>query len=91
MKHEIKIKYDGKYPCLCKGHLLVTVDGTEYDFGDYCLSSGGFASFDEDWNEMVGVGDWSVEFPKDFPEELKDKVLNCINEEIPHGCCGGCI
>ena len=57
----------------------------------FVCTYGCFASFDEDWNEMVGVGDWSVEFPKDFPEELKDKVLNCINEEIPHGCCGGCI
>lgn len=91
MKHEIEIKYDGKYPCLCMGHLLVIVDGIEYDFGDYCLASGGSVSFDENWNEDVTVGEWTVEFPEDFPEELKEEVLECINEEIPHGCCGGCI
>lgn len=91
MEHEIEIKYDGKYPCLCMGHLLVIVDGKEYDFGKYCLTSGGSVSFDENWNAEVTEGEWSVEFPEDFPKELEEKVLECINEEIPHGCCGGCI
>ena len=91
MKNEIKIKYDGKYPCLCMGHLLVIVNGIEYDFGNYSLSSGGSVSFDEEWNSEVTEGEWSVDFPENFPNDLKEEVLNRINEEIPHGCCGGCI
>ena len=47
----IEIKYDGKYPCLCMGHLIVIVDGIEYDFGECCLDSGGSVRFDEDWDE----------------------------------------
>lgn len=91
MKHNIKIKYDGEYPCLCMGHLFVTVDETEYDFGKYCLSSGGSCSFDEDWNAEVTEGEWSVDFPENFPDDLKKDVLDEINEVIPHGCCGGCL
>ena len=37
-------------------------------------------------------GEWFIdEFPEGFQEELKEIVLSKINEEIPHGCCGGCI
>lgn len=91
MKHNIEIKYDGQYPNLCSGHLIVIVDGTEYDFGKYCLYSGGSVSFDEEWNEQVTQGEWSVDYPEDFPEELKEEVLIAINKEIPWGCCGGCV
>ena len=92
---QIIIKYDGEYPCLCLGHLEVWVDGKYYDFGKYVLSSGGGVSFDEDWNENVWSGEWSfsccAEFPKNFPMELTDELLKVINEEIPWGCCGGCV
>lgn len=91
MKHDIKIKYDGKYPCLCMGHLFVIVDGIEYDFGKHCLSSGGSVSFDEEWNAEVTEGEWSVTFQKDFPSELCEEVEKAINETIPWGCCGGCL
>lgn len=91
MEHEIEIKYDGEYPNLCMGHLIVIVDGIEYDFGEYCLSSGGSVTFDEEWNETVTKGEWSVDFPENFPCDLKEEVLDKINEEIPHGCCGGCV
>lgn len=87
----IEIKYDGKYPCLCMGHLIVIVDGIEYDFGECCLDSGGSVRFDEDWDEYIIKGKWSVKFPDNFPSELEHEVLDAINEKIPWGCCGGCI
>lgn len=90
MRHDIKIIYDGKYPCLCMGHLIVIVDGVEYDFGSSCLLSGGCINFD-DGEFDIEEGDWDVEYPKDFPDELKEEVLDSINENIPWGCCGGCI
>ena len=78
---EIKVSYDGEYPCLCSGHLEVWVDGKYYDFGNYAMHSGGSVSFSEDWEEDVSSGEWSVDFPDNFPEELKSEVLEAINNE----------
>lgn len=88
----IKIKYDGEYPNLCSGHLIVTIDGVEWDFGIYSLSSGGSVTFDDKGEENVTEGKWEVsEWPKGFPEEQKQVVLDAINAQIEHGCCGGCV
>lgn len=83
----IKIEYDGEYPCLCSGTLIVYI---KYVFPEYCLNSGGSIGFSWDYN--VTKGPWTItKWPKDFPENLKDKVLEKVNNEIPWGCCGGCI
>ena len=93
MDKKIKIKYDGEYPCLCFGHLEVWVDDIYYDFGKGCLSSGGGCGFSEDYTDSyVYDGDWTItDFPKDFPMELKEELTDIVNQEIPHGCCGGCL
>ncbi len=89
---KIKIEYDGDYPNLCSGKLFVTVDDKRYEFPDCCLSSGGTVWFDDDWSEHVEEGDWSVSnWPKGFPDKFKQDVEEAINEQIPHGCCGGCV
>lgn len=91
---KIKIVYDGKYPCLCMGHLKVYINDKEWDFGTSSLSSGGCIVHDSDWNMWAEHGEWSIYdecWPNGFPEEYKKLVLNKINEKIPHGCCGGCI
>lgn len=89
---KIKIEYDGKYPCLCMGHLIVWIDDVKWDFGRFSISSGGGIHRNEYWDMWTSEGEWSIdEFPKGFPDELKELVLLKINEEIPHGCCGGCI
>lgn len=89
---EIKIKYDGKYPCLCMGHLIVYINGIKWDFGNYSLLSGGRICRNEDWDMWAEQGEWSIcDFPAGFPEELKEIVVAKVNEKIPHGCCGGCI
>ena len=88
----MEIKYDGEYPNLCSGNLIVTVDGKEWLFPEYCLSSGGSVSFDENWMEEITGGRWKVsEWPEKFPEELKEDVLDEINDHISWGCCGGCV
>ena len=91
--NKIKIKYDGEYPCLCMGHLEVWVDDNYYDFGSCCLSSGGCCGFSEDYvDSYVEEGDWTIDkFPKDFPMELEEELTEIVNNEIPHGCCGGCL
>lgn len=91
---DIKISYDGKYPCLCMGHLVVWVNGTKWDFGTSALKSGGSIQRDDDWDMWAESGEWDIYedgWPKGFPEIYKEPVLEKINEEIPHGCCGGCI
>ena len=88
----IEIQYNGSYPCLCMGHLKVTVNGKEWDFGEYCLASGGSVWFDDEWSEHVEDGEWSVsKWPEGFPEDLMDDVTDAINSNVPTGCCGGCV
>lgn len=88
----IKIEYDGAYPNLCSGKLVVFVDGKRWEFPKYCLTSHGGVWFDDDWGEHIDLGEWSVDkWPDKFPDNLKTIVEREINECIPHGCCGGCL
>jgi hypothetical protein len=90
----IKIKYDGDYPNLCSGRLIVGIDDDLWDFGHHCLASGGGVSFDEQWQENVWSGPWTItKWPKDFPNNpwLRKAVEAAVNEQITHGCCGGCV
>lgn len=92
---DIKVIYDGKWPCLCMGHLKINIDGILWDFGTHALSSGGHIEHDGYFNNWETYsGEWTIDdysWPKDFPEDMKKAVLDKVNEEIPWGCCGGCI
>jgi hypothetical protein len=86
------ISYNGSYPNLCSGELILSLDGIDIIFPDYCLQSGGSVSFDEDWNESVWCGEWSItNWPENFPEELKLEAISLVNDNIRQGCCGGCV
>jgi hypothetical protein len=88
---EVNIQYDGEYPNLCSGTLLVTLKGVTYDFGRNSLCSGGTAYLDDD-NAVVTEGEWSInKWPENFPDSAKAAVLRAINCEIQCGCCGGCV
>ncbi len=88
---DIKIEYDGKYPNLCSGELIVIIDGKKWFFGS-ALVSGGSVTFDDEWSEIVKDGEWSIaNWPDGFPNEYKQAVIDKINYELPHGCCGGCV
>lgn len=83
------VSYDGAYPNLCSGNLVLNIDGNDITFPKYCLSSGGSVRFDSNWDEH---GEWSVyEWPDEVPPELHDECLAVINDNISWGCCGGCI
>lgn len=91
---QIEIEYDGDYPNLCSGALVVTVDGRRWEFPSHCMSSGGSVGFDDDWNEHVYRGGWSItSWPDDFPSDpaLRKAVVSAVNGEVEHGCCGGCV
>jgi hypothetical protein len=89
---KIEISYDGDWPNLCSGTLIVKVNDTTYVFPSHSLSSGGSVSFDDNWSEHVDDGPWSInQWPEDFPDELKDRVVDEVNSKISWGCCGGCV
>ena len=91
---DIKIKYDGEWPNLCRGHLIVCIDDVEWDFGGYSLKSGGEIQRDEEWNMWATEGPWDIwDWPEGFPKDeyLRLNVLEAVNTSIPFGCCGGCI
>ena len=49
-------------------------------------------TFDSDWVERVARGPWVItDWPMGFPDELKQATIDAVNDNIPHGCCGGCV
>lgn len=96
MGKNITVHYDGKYPCLCMGHLSIIIDGITYDFGNKLLISGGCFKLDDEYNDFkIEKGPWKLydwpNFAKNWSDELKERILDEINSSIPWGCCGGCI
>lgn len=83
------ISYDGEYPALCYGTLTIEVDGIKYELTD-CLYSGGSISFDDDGIEYVEIGEWSVSVPDEL-KEFKKEITDIVNDNVEHGCCGGCV
>lgn len=96
------VDYTGEYPCLCYGKVTLKIDGQVVEFCKYkseskesgkpylSLSSGGSASFDADWNDRVEEGPWSIDLDSRYAE-LEKEILEVINDNIPWGCCGGCL
>lgn len=84
------VSYDGSYPNLCAGTLKLRIDGENVIFPDYCLTSGGCVTFDDDWQECVTEGRWYVDVPEEFAAH-RDEIEEIVNENVPWGCCGGCV
>jgi len=93
--HKVEfLNYDGAWPNLCSGKLSIAVDDTLWEFPDYCLSSGGSVSFDDQWQEHVTEGPWSIsKWPAGFPSDrnLRKQVEAEVNAHVRYGCCGGCV
>jgi hypothetical protein len=94
MESNVKfISYDGDYPCLCYGTLVIEVKGKVYELKNV-LVSGGSVWFDpEECSFDVVQGEWEIS-DIFLPDELKpyiDEITEVVNCEVPYGCCGGCI
>jgi hypothetical protein len=87
------VSYDGKYPNLCSGQLVMRVNGVDVKFPKYCLHSGGSVWLSNGYSEEhVEKGEWTIaKWPEDFPKELKGAAKDLVNQNIPKGCCGGCV
>lgn len=84
------VSYDGKFPNLCSGILVLNIDGEEVVFPKYCMFSGGGTWFDDDWCDHVSCGEWTVEVPAEYTAYYDD-IHRVVNENVPFGCCGGCL
>lgn len=84
------VSYDGGYPNLCSGTLVLRINGVERTLPKYCMRSGGSVWFDKDWGEHVEEGYWSVDLPDDL-EAYREEIEECVNSNVQHGCCGGCV
>ena len=85
------VSYDGKWPCLCRGTLIIKVDGKKYSF-KHAMVSGGYIVRDEEWNMWAEQGEWDVDL-YEHPElkSYKEEIVRVVNENVEPGCCGGCI
>ena len=89
------ISYDGEYPILCGGTLKVILDnGEELEISVPC-KSGGNIYRTENWDMWAVQGEWEIgyglESNKILTPEDKQMVVDWFNENVPYGCCGGCI
>lgn len=88
------VGYDGGYPNLCSGNLILRLGRVIFKFERHALKSGGNVSFDDDWSEIITDGTWYLDedrLPEDFPPHLKWEAEFLANQHITHGCCGGCV
>lgn len=87
----IRIKYNGEFPNLCSGKLIVFINNKMWEFPDYCLESGGECYVNYRGDDIINQGDWTINaWPVGFPEEYMDLVESSFNRLVPLGCCGGC-
>lgn len=98
------ISYTGEYPCLCMGVLTLEIDGDIIKFGNRYLNenrdyptfweSGGSCGFIGDYEEeYVDKGRWEIN-KEDLPlqyQKYSDEITKLFNENVPYGCCGGCL
>ena len=85
------ISYTGKWPSLCLGTLTLEVNGRTYKL-DHVLASGGTCTITDTYDEIIS-GDWLV-LKDRLPIEIRqyyEEICLVVNENIKHGCCGGCI
>lgn len=91
VKHVEFVSYDGRYPSLCMGTLVLKINGKKISFGDNkndnypsFWRSGGCAGYSSgEW--MIAINEIPVKYQK-YAEEI-DVVFN---NNVRYGCCGGC-
>ena len=93
------VSYTGSWPNLCSGTLTLRIDGEEIGFSGYggkyhrFWSPGGSVWFGSNWGEHVDQDKWVIN-EEDLPEELRpyvEEIAELFNDNVPYGCCGGCV
>jgi len=85
------VSYDGSFPCLCSGNLVLKINGKEVTLR-HCMASCGSVYFSEKAGDYgVDEGLWMIKNLPDELEQYRKEIEDCVNDNVPHGCCGGCI
>lgn len=85
------VSYSGAFPNLCAGELILNIDGKDVKFPPHSIDPGGYIG--GSIPDLYAVsGDWTINL-YDYPElePMRVEIESCINENVPHGCCGGCV
>lgn len=103
-EHVKFVSYDGKWPNLCSGTLVLNIDSKDYSFGysygkekepDFDCKfwySGGEVTADKDWNFTITHNPWVI-VKKWIPEQFQkyaEEIEEEFNNNVEFGCCGGC-
>lgn len=88
-------EYDGKWPNLCSGQLIVYMGDKKFEFERGALKSSGHVKKTRDGCYKAVQGEWYInnsDWPPDFPVAFREFLLYKINTDgqIPLPCCGGC-
>ncbi len=97
-RHVKFISYTGAWPNLCKGTLTLEIDGVEYCFDGFTSRfwrTGGAAYFSgKNYRDStITKTPWIIDASK-LPENLRqyaEEIDAVFNENVEHGCCGGCL
>lgn len=81
------VEYNAPAYALCGASWTIRYENTIIVL-DHALCSGGHVSWGE--QDIIESGPWSLRLP-DFLEPYKEQLTKLANENIPQGCCGGCI
>ena len=100
------VSYDGKYPNLCRGQLVVEIDGKlvkfglplfsddlQFDYKPFWMSGGGVELDPETCDVNVTEGPWIKDYcisEKDFPKEIWDAIPQLIDIMNENVNCGCC-
>ena len=96
-EHVKFISYDGKYPNLCSGRLVLEIDGeiarfsyeTRKDYEPF-WRSGGSCTRRNNYRRIRDA--WEIEYDN-LPDKFKkyaNEIDAVFNQNVEYGCCGGC-
>jgi len=54
------------------------------------MYSGGSCFIDHHQEACIITGRWAVNVPEEY-KEYKEEIEDLVNENVPRGCCGGCL
>lgn len=85
------ISYNGKYPTLCFGTLVYSVDNEQHTVKSPAVSGGSAGVINGD--EYCTSGKWKLD-RNEFEHLTKEEFMQLedeFNKKVRQGCCGGCI
>lgn len=95
-EHVKFVAYTGVWPNLCFGTLTLEIDGKEVVFG-----YGSMAQYRPFWSSGGGMapdydiysGEWIIDAERipDKYRQYAEEINSVFNNNVPQGCCGGCI